>query len=86
MLTSVVWGLGSAATASIADRPYAITASDVSGGTFTPTNYATTYVDGALTVTAVVPLVVAPPVPVPPKGGRTTTRTPTPWVGSLGRG
>jgi hypothetical protein len=37
--------------------PYAITPSNATGGTFTPSNYTITYVDGALLVT---------PIPVPP--------------------
>ena len=43
---------GTAATASVAGSPYAITpASAATGGTFTPSNYTITYVNGALTVT-----------------------------------
>ena len=53
-----------------APGPYAIVASAATGGTFTPANYAITYVNGALTVSAAppvtVPPVVVPPVVVPP--------------------
>ncbi len=41
---------GAAATAGVAGSPYAITASNATGGTFDAGNYAITYVDGALTV------------------------------------
>ncbi|MGP1679667.1 MAG: MBG domain-containing protein, partial [Burkholderiales bacterium] len=47
--------------------PYPITPSAATGGTFTPTNYTITYVDGALLVTpAPVPVIVPPPVVVVP--------------------
>jgi filamentous hemagglutinin family protein len=48
--------------------PYAITPSSATGGTFTPANYTVTYVNGALTVTPVVPppVVVTPPFSPPP--------------------
>ncbi|MEP9380662.1 MBG domain-containing protein [Aquabacter sp. CN5-332] len=42
---------GSAATASVGGGPYAIVASAATGGTFDPSNYTITYVDGSLTVT-----------------------------------
>ncbi len=42
---------GAAPTAGVIGSPYAITASNVVGGTYTPANYVTTYVDGALAVT-----------------------------------
>ena len=42
---------GRAATASVAGSPYVITPSSATGGTFTPTNYTITYVNGVLTVT-----------------------------------
>ena len=42
---------GQVATASVLGSPYAIVPSDASGGTFTPSNYAISYVSGALTVT-----------------------------------
>lgn len=48
---------------------YAITPSNATGGTFTPSNYAIAYTSGTLVVNppvAVVPPVVAPPVLVPP--------------------
>ena len=41
---------GTAATASVAGSPYAITPSSATGGTFTPSNYTIGYVNGALTV------------------------------------
>jgi hypothetical protein len=41
---------GAAATANVAGSPYAITASNATGGTFTPSNYAITYDPGLLTV------------------------------------
>jgi filamentous hemagglutinin family protein len=57
---------GTPATAAV-PGPYAIIPSNVTGGTFTPTNYTINYVNGALTVTPlVVPPVVVPPVVVPP--------------------
>ena len=42
---------GSVATAAVAGSPYAITPSAATGGSFTPSNYTITYVNGALTVT-----------------------------------
>lgn len=42
---------GAVATAAVAGGPYAITASNAVGGSYTPANYATTYHSGALTVT-----------------------------------
>ena len=42
---------GSSATANVADSPYLITASAASGGTFNPSNYTISYVNGNLTVT-----------------------------------
>jgi hypothetical protein len=48
-----------------APGPYAIVPSAATGGSFTPANYAITYVNGALTVTAAPPVAV-PPVTVPP--------------------
>jgi hypothetical protein len=57
---------GTPATAA-APGPYAITPSAATGGTFTPSNYTITYVDGALLVTPVpVPPIVVPPVVVIP--------------------
>jgi filamentous hemagglutinin family protein len=41
---------GAAAAASVAGSPYAITASNATGGTFNPANYTITYNDGVLTV------------------------------------
>jgi filamentous hemagglutinin family protein len=54
---------GQAASANVVGSPYAIVASDATGGTFTPANYTISYVNGALTVT---PAAVVPPVIVPP--------------------
>jgi filamentous hemagglutinin family protein len=54
---------GQTAAANVAGSPYAIVASDATGGTFTPGNYSISYVNGALTVT---PAAVVPPVIVPP--------------------
>ncbi len=54
---------GQAAAANVVGSPYAIVASDATGGTFTPGNYSISYVNGALTVT---PAAVVPPVIVPP--------------------
>ncbi len=42
---------GAVSTAGVAVGPYAVTASNLTGGTYTPANYVTTYVSGALTVT-----------------------------------
>ena len=42
---------GQTVTASVTGNPYAITPSNAVGGTFTATNYTTTYLNGALTVT-----------------------------------
>lgn len=54
---------GQAAAATVAGGPYPIVASHATGGTFTPSNYTISYVNGALTVTAVdgAPPVIAPP-------------------------
>jgi filamentous hemagglutinin family protein len=41
---------GSAATASVAGSAYAIVPSSATGGTFTPSNYAITYLNGTMTV------------------------------------
>ena len=54
---------GQAATAGVAGSPYAIVPSNAAGGSFTPSNYSISYVNGALTVT---PLPVVPPEVVPP--------------------
>jgi filamentous hemagglutinin family protein len=43
---------GATATAGVAGSPYAITASNATGGTFNAGNYAISYVDGSLTVNA----------------------------------
>jgi hypothetical protein len=65
---------GSVAMASAAGSPYAITPSDATGGTFTPSNYTIAYNDGVLTVRpAVVPPIENSPKVVPPV-------TPVTWV------
>jgi filamentous hemagglutinin family protein len=57
---------GTVATAA-APGPYTITPSNATGGTFTPSNYAIAYANGALTVSApVVAPPVMPPEPVTP--------------------
>src|SRR5678815_4310299 len=43
--------VGAAATANVAGSPYAITIGNARGGTFNPTNYTLSYVEGALSVT-----------------------------------
>jgi len=53
--------LGAAATASVAGSPYAITASNATGGSFNLNNYNLSYEDGKLTVN---PVVVPPVIPV----------------------
>jgi hypothetical protein len=53
---------GQVATASVAGSPYAITASNAGGGTFTPGNYTIDYVNGVLSVT---PALVPPPLITP---------------------
>jgi hypothetical protein len=60
---------GQAATAAVPGSPYAIVPSNAIGGTFTPSNYNISYVNGALTVTPapVVPPDVPPPVVVVPE-------------------
>lgn len=50
---------GSAAGAGVAGGPYAIVPSTATGGTFTPSNYAITYLNGALTVAPAALLVKA---------------------------
>lgn len=64
---------GQPATASAAGSPYAITPSDATGGTFTPSNYTISYISGVLRVLPAVPEppdvdppVFEPPVVVPP--------------------
>jgi hypothetical protein len=60
---------GQAATAAVPGSPYAIVPSNAIGGTFTPSNYNISYVNGALTVTPapVVPPDVPPPVVLVPE-------------------
>jgi hypothetical protein len=43
--------LGAAPAAGVSDSPYAITIANSRGANFNPTNYAISYVPGALTVT-----------------------------------
>ena len=52
---------GTVATASVSGSPYPITASNATGGTFTPSNYSISYVPGVLTVTQATPTVSAWP-------------------------
>jgi len=77
---------GTVITAPVAGSPYPITPSNASGGTFTPGNYTTSYVNGVLTVTpvAALPPVVAPPVvpPVAPPGVPIGPLLPVVFVGS----
>jgi hypothetical protein len=54
---------GQSAVATVVGSPYAIHASAATGGTFVPSNYTITYVDGILTV---LPVAVVPPVVIPP--------------------
>jgi hypothetical protein len=49
--TATLASSGAGPAAGVAGNPYAVTASNVIGGTYTPANYVTTYVSGALTVT-----------------------------------
>jgi hypothetical protein len=61
----MLMSLGQTETATASSSPYAIEASDASGGTFRPMNYQITYVDGEMVV---LPLAVEPPkepTPVP---------------------
>jgi len=50
---------GAAPTANVADGPYAIVASDASGGTFNAANYTTSYADGTLILTPAALLIIA---------------------------
>ena len=50
---------GAVATAGVAGSPYAITASAATGGSFSAANYATSYADGALSVTPAALLITA---------------------------
>jgi filamentous hemagglutinin family protein len=49
--TATLTSSGASPTADVAGGPYAVTASNLIGGTYTPANYAITYVAGALSVT-----------------------------------
>ena len=49
--TAVESSAGQVATAPVAGNPYAIAVSSLAGGTYTASNYATTYVPGALVIT-----------------------------------
>jgi filamentous hemagglutinin family protein len=69
---------GQAATATVADGPYAITPSNAVGGTFAPGNYSISYVNGALNITPAALTVTAQDVSkvygqVPVLTGFTTT-------------
>ncbi len=58
---------GAIASATVVGSPYAITASDPTGGTFTPSNYTIAFSSGVLAVTPLVPVpVVVPPGSTPP--------------------
>jgi hypothetical protein len=58
---------GAIASAAVVGSPYAITASDPTGGTFTPSNYTIAFSSGVLAVTPLVPVsVVVPPGSTPP--------------------
>ncbi len=50
--SSTITSVGAVSSAVPTSATYAIVASNLTGGTFTPANYVTTYVDGALTVSA----------------------------------
>jgi filamentous hemagglutinin family protein len=67
---------GTSARASVADGPYAISASNASGGTFDAGNYAITYIDGSLVVTPAPLRVVA--------NDATRTADGTPYKGGNG--
>jgi filamentous hemagglutinin family protein len=60
---------GQVATATAEGSPYPITPSNAIGGTFTPTNYAITYVNGRLTVTPIPIPAVVPPIETTPISG-----------------
>lgn len=50
--SATITSVGAVSSAVPTSATYAIVASNLTGGTFTPANYVTTYVDGALTVSA----------------------------------
>ena len=54
--------VGQVATAGVVGSPYAVVPSNATGGTFTPSNYSISYVNGVLTVT---PATVVPPTEPP---------------------
>jgi filamentous hemagglutinin family protein len=75
---------GQAASAAVTGSPYAIVGGNASGGTFVPSNYSITYVNGMLAVVAaavvppVVPEVVPPVVDAPDVGSETVSPMPEP--------
>jgi hypothetical protein len=58
---------GTPPSASVAGSPYPIKLSEASGGTFVPSNYRITYVDGLLTVLPPLPLARGRMLADPPK-------------------
>jgi hypothetical protein len=75
----MLMSLGQTETASANSSPYAIEASDATGGTFTPMNYQITYVGGEMVVQ---PLAVEPPKEPPPVSGTASGLTPANTSGS----
>ena len=75
----MLMSLGQTETATANSSPYAIEASDATGGTFTPMNYQITYVDGEMVVQ---PLAVEPPKEAPPVSGTASDLTPANTSGS----
>ena len=84
---------GQLANANVVGSPYSLTPSNATGGTFTATNYAINYVNGALTVTPilvvpipVVPIPVVPPVvdPTPEPSGTTPQQSPPEFSAAQG--
>ena len=71
----MLMSLGQTETASASSSPYAIEASDATGGTFTPMNYQITYVDGEMVVR---PLAVEPPKEPTPVSETARVATPLP--------
>jgi len=79
---------GATSTATPSSTTYAIVASNATGGSYSPTNYTTSYTDGALTVTAAAsPTPTPTPIPTPtPVGGGGTGGTGGTGGGSGGTG
>jgi filamentous hemagglutinin family protein len=71
----MLMSLGQTATATAASSPYAIEASDASGGTFTPSNYQIIYTDGVMSVN---PMVVDLPTETPPNSDTSKGVAPLP--------